>query len=116
MMSALTKKHEEAKRLLECFVLHKDSPDIEMRRKVHLDLDRFLMENRETAIVCIERVIAAELKDLLSEKRKETRKQARLMRPSIFKRVVSTIQRRRAEGGATSDGTLQQSDAATRDA
>ena len=116
MMSALTRKHEEAKRLLECFILHKDSPDIEMRRKVHLDLDRFLMENRETAIVCIERVIAAELKDLLAEKRKETKKQARLMRPSIFKRVVNTIQRRRAEGGATSDGTLQQSDATTGDA
>ena len=44
MMSALTRKHEEAKRLLECYVLHKNSPDIEMRRKVHLDLDRFLME------------------------------------------------------------------------
>ena len=116
MMSALTKKHEEAKRLLETYILHKNSPDEEVRRKVHLDLDRFLMENRETAIVCIERVIDAELKDLLAEKRAETRKQAKLMRPSIFKRIAGTIQRRRAEGGVTSDGTLQQSDATTGDA
>lgn len=106
MMSALTRKHEEAKRLLECFVLHKDSPDIEMRRKVHLDLDRFLMENRETAIVCIERVIAAELEDLLAEKRKETGKQARLMRPSIFKRIVGTIQRRVQKEESTDEHTV----------
>jgi hypothetical protein len=77
-----------------------------MRRKVHLDLDRFLMENRETAIVCIERVIASELKDLLAEKRKETKKQARLMRPSIFKRVVSTIQRRSQKEESINDSTM----------
>ena len=106
MMSALTRKHEEAKRLLECYVLHKNSPDIEMRRKVHLDLDRFLMENRETAIVCIERVIAAEINDLLAERRAETKRQARLMRPSIFKRVVSTIQRRVQKEESINDSTM----------
>jgi hypothetical protein len=105
-MSALTRKHEEAKRLLETYTLHKDNPDIEVRRKVHLDLDRFLMENRETAIVCVERVIAAELKDLLAEKRKETKRQARLMRPSIFKRVVSTIQRHVQKEESTNDNTV----------
>lgn len=106
MMSVLTKKHEEAKRLLETYTLHKDNPDIEVRRKVHLDLDRFLMENRETAIVCIERVIAAELKDLLAEKRKETKRQARLMRPSIFKRVVNTIQRRSQKEESPNEHTV----------
>ena len=106
MMSVLTRKHEEAKRLLETYTLHKDSPDIEMRRKVHLDLDRFLMENRETAIVCVERVIAAELEDLLAEKRAETKRQARLMRPSIFKRVISTIQRRSQKEDSPNEHTV----------
>lgn len=101
MMSALTKKHEEARRLLECYTLHKDNPDIEVRRKVHLDLDRFLMENRETAIVCVERVIASELSILLAEKRKETKRQARLMRPTILKRISGSIQRLRAKGGVS---------------
>lgn len=101
MMSALTRKHEEAKRLLETYTLHKDSPDMEVRRKVHLDLDRFLMENRETAIVCIERVIAAELSALLAEKREQTKKQARLMRPTILKRISGSIQRLRAKGGVS---------------
>ncbi len=101
MMSALTRKHEEAKRLLECYTLHKNSPDDELRRKVHLDLDRFLMENRETAIVCVERVIASELDALLVEKREETKRQARLMRPTILKRISGSIQRLRAKGGAS---------------
>ena len=101
MMSALTRKHEEAKRLLETYTLHKNSPDDEVRRKVHLDLDRFLMENRETAIVCIERVIAAELDTLLAERREETKRQARLMRPTLLKRLSGSIQRLRAKGGAS---------------
>lgn len=113
MMSALTRKHEEAKRLLETYTLHKNSPDTEVRRKVHLDLDRFLMENRETAIVCIERVIATELDALVAEKRKETKKQARLMRPTIFKRISGSIQRLRAKGGASD---AKPSDATTGDA
>ena len=113
MMSALTRKHEEAKRLLETFVLHKDSPDEEVRRKVHLDLDRFLMENRETAIVCVERVIASELSTLLAEKRKQTKKQARLMRPTILKRISGSIQRLRAKGGVSD---VKSQDATTGDA
>ena len=106
MMSALTRKHEEAKRLLETYTLHKNSPDVELRRKVHLDLDRFLMENRETAIVCVERVIAAELEDLLAERRAETKRQARLMRPSIFKRVVRIIQRNTSKEDSTNEHTV----------
>ena len=101
MMSKLTRKHEEAKRLLETYTLHKNSPDEEVRRKVHLDLDRFLMQNRETAIVCIERIIASEIDTLLAERREETKRQARLMRPTILKRLSGSIQRLRAKGGAS---------------
>lgn len=64
MMSALTRKHDEAKRLLETYNIYKDHPDASLRRKAHLDLDRFLMENRDTAIICMERVLADEIQQL----------------------------------------------------
>lgn len=67
MMSALTRKLDELKRLQECYKLHKDSDDQHMRRKAHLDIDRFLMENRETALVCMERVIEDEIRSLKVE-------------------------------------------------
>lgn len=65
MMSALTRKQDEVKRLLETYMLYKDCNDEYMRRKVHLDLDRFLMENRDTAIICMERVLADEIQELV---------------------------------------------------
>lgn len=74
MMSKLTNAHDEADRLLQCFLLHKDSEDQEMRRKVYLDLDRYLMQNRELAITCIEQVLAGEIKQLRAEARKAKKK------------------------------------------
>lgn len=71
MMSALTQKHDEVKRLLELYSLYKDSDDDWRRRKVHLDLDRFLMENRETAILCIERVLADEVQAASAPKKRK---------------------------------------------
>ena len=65
MMSALTRKHDEVKRLLELYQLYKDSPEDWRRRKAHIDLDRFLMENRETAILCMEQVLADEIQSLI---------------------------------------------------
>ena len=51
MMSKLTRLRDEALRLLTTYEEHKDSDDATLRRKAHLDLDKFLMENRETAIM-----------------------------------------------------------------
>lgn len=51
MMSELTRLRDEAIRLHTIYDMHKDSEDESLRRKVHLDLDRFLMEHRETAII-----------------------------------------------------------------
>lgn len=65
MMSALTRKHDEVKRLLELYTIYKDSPDDWRRRKAHVDLDRFLMENRESAILCMEQVLADEIQALI---------------------------------------------------
>lgn len=72
-MSALTQKHDEVKRLLEIYTLYKDSPDDWRRRKAHLDLDRFLMENRETAILCMEQVLADEIQAAAKSQPKKKR-------------------------------------------
>lgn len=51
MMSELTRLRDEALRLLTLYEEHHDSAIDWKRRKVHVDLDRFLMENRHTAIL-----------------------------------------------------------------
>lgn len=111
-MSALTRKRDEARRLLELYTIYKDSPDDWRRRKAHIDLDKFLMENRETAIMCIERVLSDEIDQQIAEARKHNK----IKRPSILKRIAGSLQRRRAEGGVDNDGTLPQQNAVTRDA
>lgn len=73
MMSALTRKHDEVKRLLETYYLYKDCNDESMRRKAHLDLDRFLMENRATAIICMEQVLAEEIQGLAAKQKSQTK-------------------------------------------
>lgn len=77
MMSKLTQKHDEATRLLTCYLMYRDSDDEAMRRKAHLDLDRFLMENRELAITCIEQVLDATIKELKPK------------RPGLLKRLFT---------------------------
>ena len=52
-MKSLTKFKAEAIMHLERFETYKDSPDEQIRRKVHCELDRFLMENRELVIQSI---------------------------------------------------------------
>ena len=108
MMSALTRKLDEARRLLELYTIYKDSPEAWRRRKAHVDLDRFLMENRETAIMCIERVLQDELDALIESKR--------VAPQPWLKRLAYKLQRRGAEGGVTNDGTQIQSDEITRNA
>lgn len=115
MMSLLTRKLEEAKRLLELYTTYKDSEEDWRRRKAHVDLDRFLMENRETAIMCIEKVLQEELDALVAEEKKH-KKVTRIMRPPWYQRLAFSLQRRRAEGGVDNDGTLPQQNATTRDA
>ena len=115
MMSALTRKHAEAKRLLETFTIYKDHEDQDMRRKAHVDLDRFLMENRETAIICMEQVLQAEIESQLAEARKHT-KLVQDKKPPLMQRLAKTFTwRRRAEGGA-SDGAQIQSHTTSGDA
>ena len=113
MMSALTRKLDEARRLLELYTIYKDSNDDWRRRKAHVDLDRFLMENRETAIMCIERVLDEELKAQVAEHRKQKHKLVtRILRPPWYQRLAYRMQRK----GGADDGTQVQSDETTRNA
>lgn len=119
MMSLLTRKLDEAKRLLELYTIYKSSDDQWRRRKAHVDLDRYLMENREMAIMCIEQVLQAELDALVAESKKKQKKHklvTRTIRPPWYQRLAFSLQRRRDEGGANNDGTLPQQNAASRDA
>ena len=109
MMSLLTRKHDEAKRLLELYTIYKDCEVDWRRRKAHIDLDRFLMENREIAIMCIEKVLSDEIGALVAEARNN-----KATRPPWYKRLAKSLRRR--EGGVEDDGALAQQDAATRDA
>lgn len=113
MMSALTRKLDEARRLLELYTIYKDSPDDWRRRKAHVDLDRFLMENRETAILCIERVLQLEVDAQIAENRKHKHKLVKkTLRPPWYQRLAYKWQRK----GGAEHGTQVQSDATTRDA
>lgn len=91
MMSALTRKLDEIRRLQETYRMFRDHEDATMRRKAHLDVDRFLMENRETALICMEQVLDAELKDL------KAKQATKIIRPPWYRRVAYSLQRRRAE-------------------
>lgn len=108
MMSALTRKLDELRRLQETYTMYKDCDDPSMRRKAHLDVDRFLMENRETALICMEQVLDNELKSL------KAKQATKVIKPPWYRRVAFSLQRRR-EGGAN-DGAQIQSNATTRDA
>lgn len=104
-MSALTRKRDEAKRLLELYTIYKDSKDDWRRRKAHVDLDRFLMENRETAIMCMERVLSDEIDQQVAETRKHT-KVKRIMRPSWLQRFTYSMHRRRDADKAEDTTTM----------
>ena len=74
--------------MLTIYEKHKNSEDQDMRRKVHVSLDRFLLENRETAILLMEQGLKAEI-----DKHRAERKKAKGPMP-WYKRL-------RLRGGAT---------------
>lgn len=67
MMSELTRLRDEAVRLLTIYEEHKDSTDEFMRRKAHVDLDRFLMEHRETAALLMVEGLKREIGSIVVE-------------------------------------------------
>lgn len=109
MMSLLTRKLDEAKRLLELYTTYKDSDELWRRRKAHVDLDRYLMENREMAIMCIEQVLQAELDALIAESKKKQKKYkmaTRTIRPPWYQRLAFSLQRRQPKEESSNEHTM----------
>lgn len=69
MMSQLTQLQDEVTRLYTIYEEHKDSENETLRRKVHLDLDRFLMEHREVAAMLMISGLQAEIDMLVANKK-----------------------------------------------
>lgn len=74
MLSELTRLKDEATRLLTVYEMYKDGKHPEMRRKAAIDLDRFLMENRETAIILMSQGLQQEIDRLTDEVAKNRKK------------------------------------------
>lgn len=53
MRNSLVHLHAEAYRMLAVYEVHMDSSDEFVRRKVHVDLDRFLMEHCEIVAILL---------------------------------------------------------------
>lgn len=68
MKRKLVRLLNEAEHLLGVYEIHKDSQDETIRRKVHMDLDRFLMENREVAALLMVSGLKAELAEYKAPK------------------------------------------------
>lgn len=67
MMSELTRLHDEALRLLTTYDEHKNSDDEKLRRKVHIDLDHFLMRHRDVAAIFFVEGLQREIACLVAE-------------------------------------------------
>lgn len=93
-MSELTRLRDEAERLLETYTEHRYSEDDTLRRKVHLDLDRFLMDHREEAILLMVDGLNDEITRLV-----EAKKPVRKMH--LLARILTALRR----GGDSTDAT-----------
>lgn len=86
MVKELSRLRDEATRLLELYTEHRDSEHEEMRRRVHVDLDRFLMEHREEAILLMVDGLNEEIQKMV-DKTKPIKKVHLLSRIMIALRV-----------------------------
>lgn len=87
MMSKLTRLHDEATRLLTVYEEHRDNEDLSMRRKAHVDLDRFLMENREITAILLVQGLQDSIDKLRAEAEAAKAKEARAATP-WYKRIL----------------------------
>ena len=90
MVKELTKLRDEATRMLELYTEHKDSDDQELRRKVTVALDRFLMEHREEAILLFVDGLNEEITKMV-DKTKPVRK------VHMLSRIMMALRRRKPE-------------------
>lgn len=73
MLTELMKLRDEAERLLEIYTVHSDSEDPILRRRAHLDLDKFLMEHREEVTLLMLEALNNEI-NIMIDKTKPVKK------------------------------------------
>lgn len=79
-VSKLIQLRNQANHLLTTYDEYKHSEDLQMRRKVHTDVDRFLMDNRETAMLLLIDGLNGEI-ELLTKK------------DSVIYKILATMKR-----------------------
>lgn len=104
-MSELTRLRDEAARLHGVYEEYSNSSDEALRRKAHVDLDRFLMENRETAVLLMIDGLDREIEQLRLSLDLEYEK---IHKTSMFKKLLGKVRLRRG-------AEATQSNAATHD-
>lgn len=88
-MSELTRLRDEAERLLTTYAEYKDCDDLVVKTRVHVELDRFLMHNRETAAILMLEGLNAEIEKLKKELHLDYERKPSIIR-RMFKRNKST--------------------------
>ena len=89
MVKELMKLRDEAERTLETYTEFKYNDDANLRRKAHLDLDRFLMEHREEAILLMLDGLNTEIK-IMTDKTKPVKK------VHLLSRIMVALRRKEA--------------------
>lgn len=87
-MSELTRLRDEAERLLTTYAEYRDCDDQVVRVRVHVELDRFLMDNRETAAILMLEGLNAEIDRLKDELQLDYEK-----KPGIITRLRRRLRR-----------------------
>ena len=88
MMSELTRLRDEAERLLTTYAEYKDCNDLVVKTRVHVELDRFLMANRETAALLMLEGLDAEIERLRGELQLDYER-----KPSVLNKIWRRIRR-----------------------
>ena len=79
-MSELTRLHDEAERLSVVYRMYKDSDDEMLRRRAHVELDRFLMTHRELAVALMAKGLQDEIDHLVDTNRVSEKPWRRLLK------------------------------------
>lgn len=97
-MSELTRLRDEADRLLTTYAEYKDCNDLVVKTRVHVELDRFLMANRETAAILMLEGLDAELERLRDELHLDFEK-----KPGLFGKLRRRLRKDKSKPEDTKD-------------
>lgn len=97
-MSELTRLRDEAERLLTTYVEYRDCNDLVVKTRVHVELDRFLMQNRETAALLMLEGLNDEIERLRGELHLDYER-----KPGLFGRLRRRLRKDKTQPSAPSE-------------